>query len=493
MVVALTVTPALALILLRNAPLERPRVAARARGCKRGYRGAPGARSSRGRGRRIAVVGRASRGRHRGLRRCSGQSLLPDVQGARLPDALGDRRPGTSAPEEARITDRGQPASCARSRASATSAPTSARPSWPTRSSASNFGENWISIDPHGRLRQDARRASRRSSTATRACYRDVQTYLQGADRRGADRRQRADRRPHLRRRPARPARARPRRSKTALADDRRASSTCTRRARRSTSRRSRSRSTWPRPQRYGLKPGDVRRAAATLVAGEEVGDIFSGGKAYDVHVWSTPGDAPQRDRHRRAADRHADRRAGAASATSPTCASRRRRTSSRARTPRARSTSTRNVEGRDLGSVVARRRGRRLRAVEFPLGYHAELLGEYAERQAAQDRLLLFARRRCDRDLPAAAGVLRQLAAGDALASSRCRSALVGGVLAAYAQRRRPLARLARRLPHGARHRRAQRHHADQPLPAPRARRGRDVRPGARAARRARSGSRRS
>ncbi|XUJ33531.1 efflux RND transporter permease subunit [Bradyrhizobium japonicum] len=28
--------------------------------------------------------------------------------------------------------------------------------------------------------------------------------------------------------------------------------------------------------QRYGLKPGDARRASATLMAGEEVGDIFS-------------------------------------------------------------------------------------------------------------------------------------------------------------------------------------------------------------------------
>jgi len=40
---------------------------------------------------------------------------------------------------------------------------------------------------------------------------------------------------------------------------------------------------------RYGLKPGDIRRAASTLVAGEEVGDIFRAGKAYDVMVWSTP------------------------------------------------------------------------------------------------------------------------------------------------------------------------------------------------------------
>ena len=41
--------------------------------------------------------------------------------------------------------------------------------------------------------------------------------------------------------------------------------------------------------RRHGLKPGDIRRQSATLVASEEVGDIFRGGKAYDVHVWSTP------------------------------------------------------------------------------------------------------------------------------------------------------------------------------------------------------------
>ena len=39
------------------------------------------------------------------------------------------------------------------------------------------------------------------------------------------------------------------------------------------------------------LRPqaGDVRRAAATLMSGEEVGDIFRDGKAYDVMVWSMP------------------------------------------------------------------------------------------------------------------------------------------------------------------------------------------------------------
>ncbi|HEV2869848.1 MAG TPA: efflux RND transporter permease subunit, partial [Actinomycetota bacterium] len=39
----------------------------------------------------------------------------------------------------------------------------------------------------------------------------------------------------------------------------------------------------------HGVKPGDVRRAAATLMAGEEVGDIFRDGKAYDIQVWSKP------------------------------------------------------------------------------------------------------------------------------------------------------------------------------------------------------------
>ena len=57
--------------------------------------------------------------------------------------------------------------------------------------------------------------------------------------------------------------------------------------------------------EEYGLKPGDVRRAAATWVTGEEVGDIFQAGKAYDVQVWSTPQSAQQPHRHPQAAHRH--------------------------------------------------------------------------------------------------------------------------------------------------------------------------------------------
>jgi Cu/Ag efflux pump CusA len=47
-------------------------------------------------------------------------------------------------------------------------------------------------------------------------------------------------------------------------------------------------------------------------------------------------------------------------------------------------------VDGRDLGSV-ARDVEETVENVDFPLGYHAEVLGEYKERQTAQKRLLLY------------------------------------------------------------------------------------------------------
>jgi Cu/Ag efflux pump CusA len=48
------------------------------------------------------------------------------------------------------------------------------------------------------------------------------------------------------------------------------------------------------------------------------------------------------------------------------------------------------NVEGRDLTSVVHEVE-ERLEGVSFPREYHAEVLGESTELNAAQDRLLLF------------------------------------------------------------------------------------------------------
>ncbi|MBI1878886.1 MAG: efflux RND transporter permease subunit, partial [Chloroflexi bacterium] len=41
--------------------------------------------------------------------------------------------------------------------------------------------------------------------------------------------------------------------------------------------------------QRYGLKPGDIRRAAAILLSGMQVGSLFEEQKIFDVVVWGTP------------------------------------------------------------------------------------------------------------------------------------------------------------------------------------------------------------
>ena len=142
--------------------------------------------------------------------------------------------------------------------------------------------------------------------------------------------------------------------------------------------------------QQYGLKPGDVRRAAATLVSGEEVGDIYRAGKAYDVVVWGAPAtrqspnnieelliDTPSGG-HVRLGDVADVQLRPTPNLIEHEGVSRRIDIDA-------------DISGRDLGSV-ARDVERGLEGIDFPLGYHAELLGEYAERQAVQQRLLGFA-----------------------------------------------------------------------------------------------------
>jgi Cu/Ag efflux pump CusA len=181
--------------------------------------------------------------------------------------------------------------------------------------------------------------------------------------------------------------------------------------------------------QRYGLKPGDVRRQAATLVASEEVGDIFRGGKAYDVHVWSTPDtrnsltsmrelpiETPGGDQVR--LDEVADVR------IAPTPNAIEREQQSRRIDVGA------NVEGRDLGSVVADVEDS-LAGVNFPREYHAEVLGESTELAAAQKDLLIYG-------IAAAVAIFFLLQASFAslrlavLLFLTLPMALVGGVLAA-------------------------------------------------------------
>jgi Cu/Ag efflux pump CusA len=139
--------------------------------------------------------------------------------------------------------------------------------------------------------------------------------------------------------------------------------------------------------QRYGLKPGDVRRAAAYMIAGEEAGDIHTANRTYDVNVWSTP-----KNRHSLTSIRELliDAPVGGQVPLAEVADVR------MVPVPNAinreglarRINVEAEVEGRDLGSVVADVE-RALQEVEFPLGYHPELIGEYAERQAASQRIL--------------------------------------------------------------------------------------------------------
>jgi CzcA family heavy metal efflux pump len=182
--------------------------------------------------------------------------------------------------------------------------------------------------------------------------------------------------------------------------------------------------------RRVGLKPGDVRRAAATLMAGEEVADVFRGGKAYDVQVWSTP---QTRRSVNDVADLLIDTPSGghvrlgdvATVVVEPTPNVVERDNNSRRIDVGA------NVRGRDLGSV-ARQVDRGVKAIQFPRGYDAKVLGEYQERQAAQRRLLLFAA-----GAAIAVLLLLQAAFGSfrlaALSLLTLPMALVGGVLAVF------------------------------------------------------------
>jgi CzcA family heavy metal efflux pump len=182
---------------------------------------------------------------------------------------------------------------------------------------------------------------------------------------------------------------------------------------------------------RYGLKPGDIRRVVNVLMSGIEVTDIHKGGKVYDVFVWTAPSardnvddirefliDTPYGGRVRIAEV--------ADVSIEPTPNKIKRENNSRRIDVHG------NVKGRDLGSVADEVQAR-LQKIAFPIGYYPQLLGEYKERQAARKNLLASA-------IVVAAAIFLILHAS--LRSWRLASliflalpaALVGGVLAAFA-----------------------------------------------------------
>jgi Cu/Ag efflux pump CusA len=140
--------------------------------------------------------------------------------------------------------------------------------------------------------------------------------------------------------------------------------------------------------QTQGIKPGDVRRAAAILLSGLQVGSLFEAQKVFDVVVWSTPAtrasltdirelliDTPSGG-HVRLEDV-----ANVRLTSAPTVI--RREAVSPYLDVRF------GVQGRTFGSV-ANDVAATLRGIRFPLEYHAEVLGDYAAHQSAQQHFFL-------------------------------------------------------------------------------------------------------
>ncbi len=149
--------------------------------------------------------------------------------------------------------------------------------------------------------------------------------------------------------------------------------------------------------RRFGLTAGDVRRAAGTLIRGSKVGEVYEDQKIFDVVVWGEPHVRQDLSSLRRlrlplpaGVANSAPGGPGAGTvllgdvldfqfAPEPNViqhenASRRIDVSC-------------NVSGRDLGSV-AREIEELVGKIDFPRGHHPEFLGEYAARQESQRRL---------------------------------------------------------------------------------------------------------
>ena len=142
---------------------------------------------------------------------------------------------------------------------------------------------------------------------------------------------------------------------------------------------------------RFGLTPGHVRRATGTLIKGTKVGEVYQDQKSFDVVVWGAPGLRTDLAALRKLP---IDLPLGgyvplgdvAEIQIVPAPNEIKRESASR------RIDVTCNVQGRDLGSV-AREIEQRVRGqVVFDRGYHPEFLGEYAAREESRQRLFALA-----------------------------------------------------------------------------------------------------
>lgn len=187
----------------------------------------------------------------------------------------------------------------------------------------------------------------------------------------------------------------------------------------------------------YGLTEAQILRSVATLVKGQKVGEVFEEQKIHAVAVWSVPEARTDLTALREllidvpgaagVPGSGSSVRLGEVAdiAIVPTPNEIKREGASR------RIDVTCNVAGRDLGAV-ARDLEARLATVKFPPAHHPELLGEYKERQDSSRRLFWLT-------LAALGGIFVLLLADfkslrlTLLVALTLPFALIGGVLAAW------------------------------------------------------------
>ncbi|HVF15200.1 MAG TPA: efflux RND transporter permease subunit [Acidimicrobiales bacterium] len=140
----------------------------------------------------------------------------------------------------------------------------------------------------------------------------------------------------------------------------------------------------------FGVKPGDVRRAAAILLSGIDVGQLFYDQKVFDVVVWGAPETRKNQDDVRAllietpgGTQVRLDQVADVRLVDSPDVIER--------EGVFRRIDITAEVSGRSRGDVAADVE-KAIEAIDFPLEYRAELLGDFAAGQAEQRRSLLLA-----------------------------------------------------------------------------------------------------
>jgi Cu/Ag efflux pump CusA len=126
---------------------------------------------------------------------------------------------------------------------------------------------------------------------------------------------------------------------------------------------------------RYGVKPGDVRRAATTLLSGLPVGSLYEQQEIFDVVVWGQPA---ARRSLASVRDLFVDRPDGGRVRLSDVADVRigPYPTAVRHDDVRRSLDVTADVEGRGVDAVRAAAEDR-VRALAFPLEYHAEVLGD--------------------------------------------------------------------------------------------------------------------